>query len=141
MRNDPYRSFRFVVEVQGLVVAGFSSIGGLERATTLEDYREGGRNDFVHKLVTLTKYPNLVLKRGLANGTDLWDWHQKVIDGNVERESISVIVQDEKGQEAHRYVFEDAYPTKWNGSDLDASGNSVVVESVELAHHGMRRQG
>ena len=54
---------------------------GLSRETQASrSYREGGVNDYEHKLVTLTTYPNLVLERGLAD-PELWDWHQDVVEG------------------------------------------------------------
>ena len=102
--------------------------------------REGGVNDFVHKIAKETRYPNLTLKRGITDKTDLWDWHQQIVSGEVERKTISVILQDQQGNEKWRWIFRDAYPVKWNGTDLNASGNTVLVESVELAHHGMTKQ-
>lgn len=138
-RRDPFRSYRFVVEIGGGPAAGFSQVSGLERATTVDDYREGGVNDFVHRLAGVTKYPDLVLKRGVADRTDLWDWHQQVIDGEIRRRTIAVVLRDERGAEAARWVVDGAFPVKWNGSDLDASANTVVVESVAFAHHGLRR--
>ena len=124
----------------GPEVGGFSQVSGLERDTTFEDFREGGRNDFTHKLVTVTKYPSLTLRRGIADTTDLWQWHQDVIDGNIQRKDISVILRDYEGADRWRWVFEKAYPVKWSGPDLNASNSAVAVEAVEFAHQGMRRE-
>lgn len=139
-RHDPYQVFRFVVEVEQSPAGGFTHVAGLERATATDDYREGGVNDRVHKLAGVTKYPNLVLKRGLADRTELWDWHQQVIDGFVQRRNLSVVLRDSRGAELRRWAIEGAFPVKWNGSDLDASAHAVVVEAVEFAHHGLRVQ-
>ena len=136
---DPYKVFRFVLEIDGTQVAGFSEITGLEVRTEVDDYREGGVNDYVHKIAKETRYPNLTLKRGITDTTDLWDWHQQIVLGDIKRKTISVILRDSLGREKWRWVFRDAYPVKWNGSDLNASGNTVLVESVELAHHGMTK--
>jgi phage tail-like protein len=137
---DPYRVFRFVVEINGTLVGGFSEVTGLEVRTEVDDHREGGVNDYVHKIAKETKYPNLTLKRGITDKTDLWDWHQQVVLGDVERKTVSVVVLDVTGKEKWRLIFRDAYPVKWNGTDLNASGNTVFVESIELAHHGMTKQ-
>ena len=137
---DPYKVFRFVVEINGTRVGGFSEITGLEVRTEVEEQREGGVNDYVHKMAKETRYTNLTLKRGITDKRDLWDWHQQVVLGDVERKTVSVVVLDETGKEKWRFVFRDAYPVKWNGTDLNASGNTVFVESVELAHHGMTKQ-
>src|SRR4249919_1176624 len=114
-RPDPYRSFRFVVEVDQTEAGGFQTISGIERQTEIEPYREGGVNDFEHQLVVKTTYPALVLKRGLVD-TSLWDWHQDVIAGDVERRTVSVILRDDAGEEAWRWVCEKAFPAKWTGA-------------------------
>lgn len=136
---DPYKVFRFVVEINGTRVAGFSEVTGLERRTEVDDYREGGVNDYVHKIAKETRYPNLTLKRGITDVTDLWEWHQKVINGEVQRKTVSLVLLDSRGLEKWRWIFTDAYPVKWNGSDMNATNNTVSVESVELAHHGMTK--
>jgi phage tail-like protein len=136
---DPYGAYRFRVEIQSLQVGGFTEISGLEREVQLEDYREGGINDYTHKLATVTKYPNLTLKRGLADAAELWQWHQDVVNGKIERRQISVLLMDTLGQDRWRWVFEKAYPVKWSGGAFNASNNAVFVESVEFAHIGVRK--
>jgi phage tail-like protein len=136
---DPYKVFRFVVEINGTLVGGFSEVTGFERRTEVDDYREGGVNDYVHKIAKETRYPNLTLKRGITDLTNLWQWHQQVISGQIERKTVSVILLDSLGLEKWRWIFSDAYPVKWNGSDMNANSNTVSVESIELAHHGMTK--
>jgi len=140
MRNgDPYGAFRFRVEVLGVQVGGFTEVTGLERETQVEDFREGGLNDYTHKLVTLTKYQNLTLRRGIADRTELWQWHEDVISGTIERRQIHVVLVDSTGNDTWRWVVEGADPVKWSGAALNASTNAVVVESVEFVHNGVRR--
>jgi phage tail-like protein len=115
-------------------------VTGFEASTEVEEYREGGINDYVHKLAKETKYPNLTLKRGITDSTELWQWYQDVIAGTIERKPIAVVLQDIQKNEKWRWVFADAYPVKWSGSDLNAADNSIAVESVEFAHHGMAKQ-
>jgi len=136
---DPYKVFRFVVEINGTLVGGFSEVTGFERRTEVDDYREGGVNDYVHKIAKETRYPNLTLKRGITDITNLWQWHQQIISGEIVRKTVSVILLDSLGLEKWRWIFADAYPVKWNGSDMNANSNTVSVESVELAHHGMTK--
>jgi phage tail-like protein len=137
VRRDPYRAFNFLVEIQGIIVGGFSEVSGLQAETEIEDYREGGVNNFVHKLPKVTKYPNLVLKRGLTDSTELWEWHQNVVAGQVQRQNGSVILLDNTRSEKWRWNFAAAYPVKWVGPELKADGNTVAVEMLELAHHGL----
>jgi phage tail-like protein len=136
--HDPYGAFRFVVELDNNEIGGFSGVSGLTRDTTVEEFREGGVNDYVHKLVTVTKYPNLTLKQGMTDRDELWRWHQDVIGGSVRRQTIAVVLRDVAGKEARRWVFDGAYPVRWSTVDLDASSGAVAVETLEFAHHGMR---
>lgn len=138
-RPDPYRAFRFLVEIDGTHQGGFQTVSGIERTTEVEPYREGGVNQFEHQLAVKTTYPSLTLKRGLVD-TWLWDWHQDVIGGTIERRVVSVILLDEQHQEAWRWVCVGAYPTKWTGAELDATTATIATESVELVHHGITRQ-
>lgn len=138
-RPDPYRGFRFRVEIDGLVAGGFRSVSGMERQTTIEPYREGGVNHFEHQLAVKTTYPALTLSKGLVE-TTMWDWHQEVVDGSVSRRDVTISLLDESGHEAWRWVCEKAYPAKWSGADLDATTGALATESVELVHHGITKQ-
>jgi phage tail-like protein len=137
-RPDPYRAFRFLVEIDNTQQGGFQSVAGLERETKTDTYREGGVNHFEHQLAGVTTYPPLTLKRGLAT-TTLWDWHQDVIDGRIERKTITVVLLDEAGNEAWRWIVADAYPTKWTGTELDATASAVAAETVAFVHRGVTR--
>ncbi|MEE8056656.1 MAG: phage tail protein [Pseudomonadales bacterium] len=137
-RPDPYRAFRFRIEIDGAIEGGFQSVMGLERQCQIEPYREGGINHYEHQLITLTNYPALVLKRGLLDA-DLWRWHQDVIDGDVKRKTLSIMLLDERGEEAWRWVCAEAFPSKWTMADLDASANNIAMESIEFVHQGLTR--
>jgi len=134
--TDPYGAFRFLVEIQGLEVGGFQSVSGLERETKIEPYREGGVNDHERQHAGLTTYPPLRLKRGLADPL-LWAWHQAVILGRIQRMMMSVVLLGKGRSEAWRWIFIDAYPTKWTVADLDATQSAIATETVEFVHHGL----
>lgn len=137
-RSDPYRGYRFRVEFDQVQHGGFSRVKGLVRETKHESYREGGVNDHEHKLATMTTYGPLTLERGLV--TDyLWSWHEEVVEGRIKRRNLTVALHDANDDEVWRWLVEAAFPVKWAGTDLDANSAQVVVESVELAHHGIRR--
>lgn len=136
---DPYGGFRFRVEILGLQVGGFTEVSGLEREVQIEDFREGGVNDYTHKLATMTKYQNLTLKRGLADASELWGWHQDVVNGKIERRQVTVVLIDISGRDTWRWVVEKAYPVKWSGAPFNASTNTILVESVELVHNGIKQ--
>ena len=139
-RSDPYLDFNFLVEVDGLVAGGFSEVSGLTVEVEVESYREGGLNDFVHKLAGAVKYPsNLIFKHGITDSDALWEWYEDVQQGTIERKSASVVLLDSTGEERRRWNFAGAYPVRWVGPQLRAGSAEVAVESLELAHQGMTR--
>lgn len=138
--NDPYGNFRFKVEIDCVIKAGFSEVSGLQAETETEEVREGGVNNYVHKLPKITKYPNIVLKRGMTDSNFLWNWHQNVIAGKIERKNGAIIVLDSEKNEKLRWNFSGAYPVKWSGPDLKADSNTVAVETLELAHNGISQK-
>src|SRR6266496_2830460 len=137
-RTDQFRGYNFAVEVEGLVAGGFSEVSGLQLEIEVQEYREGGRNGYIHKRAGPAKYPaNLTLKRGLSDVRTLWKWYWDVAHGNISRKNVSILFLNESGEEKLRWNFERAYPVKWVGPDLRAMGNEVAVESMELAHAGL----
>jgi phage tail-like protein len=137
-RHDPYKAFNFRVEIEGMTAA-FTEVSGLESEVEAIDYREGGEQNRVRKLPGLRKYPNIVLKRGVSQDAELWNWHKQVVDGNVQRRNGSVILLDERGQEQVRWNFVDSWPCKYIGPHLNAKSNDVAIETLELAHEGLER--
>jgi len=143
--EDPYRTFRFLVELESLVQGGFSQIAGLERETRVDSFHEGGLNTHEIKRIGHTTWPNLVLKRGLADQR-LWDWHEEVIARTLngalgsQRKDLRIVLLDAQGDKAWAWVCQHAVPVKWSGGELNATTNQVAVETLELAHHGLRRE-
>jgi phage tail-like protein len=137
-RKDPYLGFNFAVEIDSLVVGGFNEISGVEAETEVQEYREGGVNEFVHKRSGPIRYAsNLVLKRGISEAAGLWSWYADVMQGKVERKTVSIVLLDSACEEKRRWSFQRAYPVKWVGPSLRAATGEVAVESVELAHDGL----
>jgi phage tail-like protein len=140
LRNDPYLSFNFLVEIEGLVVGGFSEVTGLQVETVLETYREGGVNEFEHKLAGPTRYPsNLILKHGLTDIETLWSWHQDVTQGTIARKNGTIYLLDRQRLPAMWWDFLEAYPVKWTGPELRADSNTVALETLELVHRGLSK--
>lgn len=137
-RQDPLRGFRFLVEIEGITSGGFTRVKGLSREVKYESYREGGVIEYEHKLITQVSYPVVVLERGLALD-DLWTWALATADGEVRRRTIRIRLQNEANEKMWAWQVEYALPVKWTASDLDAQASPVVMETLELAHHGLRK--
>lgn len=141
-RVEDMISSRFAVEIDSVVVASFKECSGLNAEIQVETYREGGLNDYEHKLPGLATYGNLTLKSGVASAMAFWKWFYETTMGTIVRKQVSVILynhdqSDEKQGEAMRWNLLNAFPVKWEGPSLNASDANVVVQSLELAHHGI----
>jgi phage tail-like protein len=136
----PYPSFRFRIEIGGITVAQVSDVSGLQVETETEPYEEGGVNDFVHQLPKRTKYQHITLKRGITDLDEMWKWYQNVVIGKFIRQNGSIVLMDTAGEDKWRWNFHGAFPVKWTGPDLKSDSNTVAFESIELAHHGIRKE-
>ncbi|MGM0879734.1 MAG: phage tail protein [Bacillota bacterium] len=138
-RKDPFRNFRFRVEIDGIQQAGFSDVSGFDSSIDVIEYREGNEGTTVRKLPGLTKYGNVSLKWGITDSMDLYNWHKEAAAGNIQRKNISIIVIDEAGNDKARWDFVQAWPSKYDAPDFNAKGNDIAIESLELVHEGMAR--
>ena len=138
MNHEVNGAFRFNVELDGMLVAGFSEVQGLESQTEYEEIREGGVNGYVHRLPKGIRNPPIVLKRGLSSSQELWSWYDLSSRGTVTRKSGSIILFKQDGVELCRWNFFEAYPTKWSGPSLSAASSEVAIETVELVHNGIK---
>lgn len=140
-RTDPHLSYRFLVELDSLIVAGFSEVSGLEVEIATEDYQEGGINTHTHKLFKHASSPNLVLRRGMTDSRVLWEWVRDAtaVQPTAERRNVRVVLLDSIGRETWGWEFHEAYPVKWTGPEFQADEASVAVETLELVHRGFSR--
>jgi phage tail-like protein len=138
--NDPFGAFNFLVEIEGITSAGFSECTGLDSETDVVEYRNGDEEITVRKLPGLKKFSNITLKRGITGNTELFDWRKTVMDGNIERKNVSIILQNELRQEQVRWNLRDAWPSKFVAPELKASANEVAIETLELCHEGIVEQ-
>ncbi len=136
----PIKNLKFIVWIGDLECAEFSEVTGLSVEIEMEEYHEGGVNDYVHKLPKGIKYSNIVLKKGIIQKSEeLWDWMQKVTEGVITPKDGSIILLNDDDTMAYLWEIKGAYPVKWSGSDLKALGGEVFIESLELAHCGIRK--
>lgn len=141
-RHGPLRNARFLLEIDDIAQAGFSQATIPETTTDPIEYREGNEAPTVRKLAGLNTYGNLTLQWGTTTGSlELFEWRKLVEQGQVDqaRRTIAVVLLDEEGNPAARWEFRNAWPTQYDAPDLDASGNEVSIESMEIAHEGMER--
>ena len=116
--------------------AKFRDVSGIQAEMETEDIREGGENRFIHHLPKGAKFPNLVLKRALhALPSRIVKWAESAIyNFDFSMHQVIVSLLDEKGKPVKSWNFIDAYPVKMQISDLNATENSLVIETLELAY-------
>ncbi|BDV31552.1 phage tail protein [Microbacterium terricola] len=136
---DPQLSHNFLVEIQGISRGSFHEVTGLDSTVDVIEHREGGWNQSPRKLPAQTKHANIVLKWGLNIDRDLIDWHQQIVAGDIQRKDGSIVLLDRRGGEVARWNFERAWPTKYTGPTFSAEASEVAMETLELAHEGVRR--
>lgn len=141
VRVDPYLDFRFHVQIESVVVAGFSEVSGLEIEVGTEEYEEGGRNDYTHELPGRASHSHVELRKGLTVSRALIDWMRDVATGTVEHKNVFVFLLGTEGLPEWGWQCEGAYPVRYSAPDLQADGNEVAVETLELAHRGLTPMG
>lgn len=138
-RVDPYKNFRFLLEIDNITQAGFSDCSGFGSNVEIVEYREGGDGTSVRKLPGKTSYPDITLKWGVADSRELYDWHLKAINGAIERKNGSIILLNDLGEEKIRWNFFDAWPSKYDGPDFSAKGNDVAIDTLTISCERMAR--
>ena len=143
-RDDPYAGFNFLVELSGVgdepssPMAGFSEVSGLGAETQVIEYRNGNEAETtVRKLPGLTKYSNIVLKRGIVGDLTFWNWVRQTVEGQVLRVDGTISMLDEKREIVMRFTFRRGWPCKWEGPSLNAKGSEVAMETLEICHEGL----
>ena len=152
---DPLTSYRFIVTlnpgdaylppkqaalVKLYALGGFQEVRGLGADLEVTPYNEGGVNGYVHQLPVRHSWTRITLKRGLTIGRGLWEWYEAGLTQSLgARRDGSVILLSPAGLPASAWEFYGGLAAKWTGPDFNATQNAIAVESVEIAHHGVRQ--
>lgn len=127
--------FRVSVDSKGSL-GTWTKCEGLTVEYEIQEYQEGGQNDYVHRLPGRIKYQNLKLTRPLdKSSADVASW----VAGQrhkMERSNAEIAVLDPSGEAVAKWNLAGVYPVRWTGPTLDAGGNQVATEVLELAHNG-----
>lgn len=141
-KNYPLPKFHFQVEWGGIRV-GFTEISGLDFETEVIEYREGSSVNY-HKTKQpgLTKYTDVVLKRGTFLGDfefyELWKNTYLFQEGSAKfRRDITIKLLDEEHQPVITWALRNAWPRKIHYADLRADANEVLIETMILVHEGI----
>jgi phage tail-like protein len=142
-RVDPFATFKFGVEVEGIIEAEFTECSGLEIANDVFEYQEGGLNEYSHKFPGRTKLSNITLKRGFATSNELFNWYSEMrngllADNVVTNRKVTITLYSTADQdELMRWSLNEAFPVKWVGPAFKTGEAAAAIETLEFAHHGI----
>jgi len=136
---EPFPAFNFAVEIEGLMVGGFTNVDGLATELRTTEYREGGVNGYVHRLPDVATSTNLVLRHGLTANSSLWDWHANAVQGVIQRRNGTIALLDRRQIPLMWWNFRNALPVRWTGPTPDANAGEIAFESIELVHEGLSK--
>jgi phage tail-like protein len=136
--NYPVPVFHFQVEWGGTRI-GFTEVTGLSVELQTIDYREGSSLEYqVTKMPGIPQFANISLKRGMYSGdNEFFTWLNTVKLNKIERRQITISLLNEEHAPVAVWKVKDAFPVKVEGPTLNATGNEVAVETIELAHEGL----
>jgi phage tail-like protein len=139
---DPFVAYSFHIEIDGISGGSFKECLGLESQTEIIEHRERGKNgEIIKKIPGALKWSNITLRRGVIETMDLYEWRQKVEEGNIKeaRKNGSIVVLDTTLNEVARWNFENGWPCRYKGPDIIAGENKVALEEIEIVHEGLKR--
>lgn len=138
----PPSAFYFKVtfgEPEGTTDTSFQEVSGIAFEIEVETMVEGGENRFVHQLPKGVKHPNLELKRGLAPLTSpLVKWCTAVMENDfiepIELKSVRVFLMNADKEAIRGWLFNSAYPVKWEIESFNSTKNEVAIEKIVLSY-------
>lgn len=130
--NDPLQKFMFRVTVPGLPSGlGFQKVGGLTREVGVTEYLEG-MYQHTHKLPGREKVGEVTLERGSYASKELESLYKKVLTKSFSRNTVIIEILDRFGKTKRTYKLAEAWVSKWEGSDLDATSDDVAIEKITI---------
>ncbi len=135
----PLPKFYFKVEVDGLDAA-FQEVSGLEAEAQVIEYRHSNSKEFsTIKMPGIKKYSDVTLKKGVfVKDNKFFDWFSQIEMNLIERKPVTISLLNEKGDPTMVWTLANAWPTKVTGVDLKSDGNEAAVETLVLAHEGLK---
>lgn len=118
----------------------FQEVTGLSAETQVIEYRGGSSPVYsVVKMPGLQKFGPVSMKKGMFKGdTNLWTKFGLSKMNTNKRATITISLLDESQGVAMSWTLTNAFATKITVSDMKSDGSEIAVESIELAHEGLK---
>ena len=143
--TDPLLAFTFGLEVQGVITGYFTEVSGVSSENEVVEHKvvdaATGR-EHIQKIPGRLKWSDISLKRGVTSIMDIWDWRQKVVDGDMNgaRKNGSIVLFDRSYSEIARWDFENGWPSKVTGPTFKSDSNEFAIEELTIVHEGLTRK-
>jgi len=129
-------SVRYIVSIDDQTLGMFSQVEGLGAEVVLETREEGGNNQMVWQIPTRLKYSNIKLTRPLGPDTRLVAaWFASMATGYTRR-TATIVAMSSIGIPIAHWGLLDVIPVRWSGPSMSPDAPKVIMETVEIAHHG-----
>lgn len=141
LRDRPYLNGNFLVDLgtgdSNSLVAGFAEVIMPTGAIEIIEYRTGNEKSRDMRKTPRIHYETVILRRGLIGALDLYQWWDETRNGNDTRRNITVqLLNENRTETVFSYKLRNAVPVRYNLSPLNALGNEVVMEELELTYEG-----
>lgn len=148
---DPWGNYRFALflHLDGgelTEVGHFMECSGLKNSAEVFEIKEGGLNGRTHKRPGQGKWENIVLRYGASGDQKLAGWRDRyILDSfttgertDPKKSTGAIVLMDNSGKPLRRYEFKNAWPVSWEGPSLNSGGSDLAVETLEIAHEGLK---
>ena len=139
VQRNYHKKFTFLVEIAGVVSAGFQTCGELAIEAAKIEHHEGG-SLIPNKSLGRVTVPDVELTRGATDDLDVWDWIQQAVAlGGVQsdeqiKKSIDIVQQNRNGLEIQRWTLVNAFPVRWSSGDWDNNADENRIEKLTLTY-------
>jgi phage tail-like protein len=136
--GEPALTLTYKCTIDGIIPLGtWSKIEGLGFSYQVTEYREGGVNSYMRKIIGPVKYDNLRLSRPVDSDSQLISIWLTANLIKIVPQTMSITALDSAGNEVTTWNLAGVVPVKWTGPSLDVNGNQVAMETLELAYDEM----
>jgi phage tail-like protein len=143
-REDPLVAFKFGLEIEGKLSGYFTQVTGIGSETEVIQQKvvnsETGET-IIQQIPGRLSWTPVTMKRGVTSSMDIWEWRQDVVDGKIDdaRTNCSIVAYSQDNTEIARWNFENAWPSKVVGPEMDAGSTNYTIEDVTIVHEGVLR--
>lgn len=138
LEKDPLLAFCFQVSIAGLdAKIGFQKVSGLSREIEVIEYFES-MYDHAHKLPGRESFGEVTFERGIFSDSSMVGKYEQVFKQNDMRQSVVVSIMDRFKNVRRKFTLYEAWFSKYELADLDATSSDVLIETLTLVYEDMK---